>query len=284
MLETVSTTKIFNGTQGVYAHESELCQCTMRFAVFVPPQASENHRRLPVVYWLSGLTCTEENFITKAGAQRLASELGLILVAPDTSPRGPDVPDDPEGGYDLGLGAGFYVNATQVPWAVHYQMADYITQELRALIEANFPVDPEAAGICGHSMGGHGALTLYLKNQNLYRSCSAFAPIVAPSQVPWGRKALNAYLGPHEESWRTADAVHLLTDHGPSDQPILIDQGTEDIFLDDQLKPHLFASAAQEVGQPVTLRMRDGYDHSYNFIATFIDDHMRWHHQHLIKE
>lgn len=284
MLETISTTKFFEGTQGVYTHESAVCQCTMQFAVFVPPQARDKAVRLPVLFWLSGLTCTEENFITKAGAQKIAAELGLVIVAPDTSPRGPGVPDDPDGAYDLGLGAGFYVNATRAPWHMHYQMEDYITRELMGVIKGQFPVDMNAIGIFGHSMGGHGALTLYLKHRSLYRSCTAFAPIVAPSSVPWGKKALTAYLGPDESAWRNADAVALLTDRGPTQTSILIDQGTEDPFLEDQLKPQLFAQAAQNTGQSVRLRMQPGYDHSYNFIATFMEDHLRWHHQQLTQD
>lgn len=264
--------KSFGGTQGVYAHASETLSCEMKFAVYTPP----GNGPFPVLYWLSGLTCTEENFITKAGAQRVAAELGLIIVAPDTSPRGEGVPDDPEKAYDFGLGAGFYVDATEAPWSAHYKMYSYITRELPALIEKEFPVDPSRAGIFGHSMGGHGAMTIHLKNPDKFKTCSAFSPIVAPSQVPWGKKALSNYLGSDEAKWSDYDATQLVAAR-PSDAEILIDQGTADNFLAEQLKPEIFASAAQAVGQKLTLRMQDGYDHSYYFIATFIEDHLRWH-------
>ena len=244
--------------------------------MYLPPQA-EKEGKLPVLYWLSGMTCTEENFTSKAGAQRVAAELGLIIVAPDTSPRGEGVPDDPGGAYDFGLGAGFYVNATQAPFATHYNMYDYIVEELPALIEKEFPVDSERAGIFGHSMGGHGALTIHLKNQTKFKSCSAFAPIVAPSQVPWGQKALGNYLGEDKRAWDAYDATRLLLDHGASDAHILIDQGTADDFLTEQLKPEIFEATAKETDQALTLRMQEGYDHSYYFIASFIEDHLRWH-------
>jgi S-formylglutathione hydrolase len=244
----------------------------MKFAVYTPSGKGP----FPVLYWLSGLTCTEENFITKAGAQRVASELGVCLVAPDTSPRGEDVPDDPDKAYDFGLGAGFYVDATQAPWSTHYKMYSYLTRELPALIEKEFPVDAARAGISGHSMGGHGAMTIHLKNPDRFKTCSAFSPIVAPSQVPWGEKALSNYLGPDESKWADYDATKLVAARA-SKAEILIDQGTADNFLAEQLKPELFLEAAQKAGQKVTLRMQDGYDHSYYFIATFIEDHLRWH-------
>lgn len=279
-MKQISSTKSFGGMQNVYAHHSDACQCEMKFAVYLPPKAKEQAgkgAKLPVLYWLSGLTCTEENFISKAGAQRAAAELGLIIVAPDTSPRGEGVPDDPDGAYDFGLGAGFYVNATQEPFAKHYNMYDYIRRELPALIEKEFPVDASRAGIFGHSMGGHGALTIHLKNQQEFKSCSAFAPIVAPSQVPWGQKALGNYLGDDKRSWAAYDATQLLLDHGSSDAHILIDQGTADNFLKEQLRPEIFQAAAEKTGQALSLRMQKGYDHSYFFIASFIEDHLRWH-------
>ncbi len=271
-----SSNKSFGGTQGVYSHASETLSCDMKFAVYMPAGKGP----FPVLYWLSGLTCTEENFITKAGAQRVAADLGLVIVAPDTSPRGEGVPDDPEGAYDFGLGAGFYLNATEEPWAKHYRMYDYITQELPALIEKEFPVDAARSGILGHSMGGHGAITIHLKNQDKFKTCSAFSPIVAPSQVPWGKKAFSNYLGSDETAWAAYDATALVAKH-QSKTDILIDQGTADNFLAEQLKPEIFANAASEAGQAYTLRMQEGYDHSYYFIATFIEDHLRWHAERL---
>jgi S-formylglutathione hydrolase len=259
------------GWQDVYEHTSRTLGCTMRFAVYLPPQAEKE--TLPVLYWLSGLTCTEQNFITKAGAQRHGAEHGVILVAPDTSPRGDDVADAE--GYDLGKGAGFYVNATQAPWAAHYRMYDYIVDELPALIEANFPVS-DARAISGHSMGGHGALTIALKNPGRYRSVSAFSPIVAPSQVPWGEKALGAYLGEDREAWKQYDAVELIA-QATERLPLLIDQGDADEFLQTQLKPALLQAAADAAGHPLTLRLQPGYDHSYYFIASFIGEHIAHH-------
>ncbi len=246
----------------------------MRFAAYLPEPAPA--QPLAAVIWLSGLTCTEQNFITKAGAQRLAAELGLVLIAPDTSPRGDAVADDPDGRYDLGLGAGFYVDATESPWAPHYRMYSYVTDELHGLITAALPIDPERIGICGHSMGGHGALTLHLRNPGRYRSVSAFAPIVAPSVVPWGRRAFSAYLGDDESAWLAHDATALVAAQ-PSTAPILIDQGAADEFLESELQPQRFAAAAEAAGQPFTLRMQPGYTHSYYFIASFIDDHLRHH-------
>lgn len=276
-MKQLSSTKTFGGMQGVYSHASGVLSCEMKFAVYKP----EGKGPFPVLYWLSGLTCTEENFITKAGAQRVASELGLMIVAPDTSPRGEGVPDDPEGAYDFGLGAGFYLNATQEPWAKHYRMYDYITRELpELLVDAEFPVDGTRAGIFGHSMGGHGAISIHLKNPNKFRTCSAFSPIVAPSKVPWGKKAFSNYLGPDETAWFDYDSTALVSKN-PSKTEILIDQGTSDNFLAEQLKPEIFANAASAAGQAFVLRMQEGYDHSYYFIASFIEDHLRWHAERL---
>ena len=270
-LQRIEHRACFGGWQDVYEHASRTLGCTMRFAVYLPPQAGT--QRLPVLYWLSGLTCTEQNFITKAGAQRYAAEHGVILVAPDTSPRGDDVAD--ADGYDLGKGAGFYVNATQAPWAAHYRMYDYLVEELPALVEANFPVN-DARAISGHSMGGHGALMIALKNPGRYRSVSAFSPIVAPSQVPWGEKALGAYLGEDRETWKAYDTVALIAG-APERLPLLVDQGDADEFLQTQLKPELLQAAADAAGHPLTLRLQPGYDHSYYFIASFIGEHIAHH-------
>lgn len=273
-MKTISQQKCFGGIQGVYEHQSEQCQCSMRFSVFVPPQA-ESGGAVPVLTFLAGLTCTEENFTVKAGAQRVAAELGLMIVAPDTSPRGPDVPDA-EGEYDMGKGAGFYLDATREPWSRHYRMGSYIARELPDVIAANFPADPARRAIFGHSMGGHGALTIHLKNPELYRSVSAFSPIVAPSQVPWGKKAFTNYLGEDTAAWAAYDATKLV-EKAPSTAHILIDQGDKDQFLAEQLRPELFAKACDGAGQRLTLRMQPGYDHSYFFIASFMEDHLRWH-------
>ena len=261
----------FGGWQDVYEHASDTLGCTMRFAVYLPPQAET--AKLPVLYWLSGLTCNEQNFITKAGAQRYAAEHGVILVAPDTSPRGDDVPDAE--GYDLGKGAGFYVDATQQPWATHYRMYDYVVHELPALVEAELPANG-ARAISGHSMGGHGALVIALKNPGRYRSVSAFSPIVAPSQVPWGEKAFGAYLGDDRAAWQAYDATALVA---TADErlPLLVDQGDADEFLDGQLKPQLLQAACDAAGHPLTLRMQPGFDHSYYFIASFIGEHIAHH-------
>ena len=272
-LETIAENRCFDGTQGVYSHASELCGGAMRFALFRPPQAEAGP--VPVVWWLSGLTCTEENFTVKAGAQRVAAELGLMVVAPDTSPRGLGLPGEDDA-YDFGSGAGFYLDATQEPWARNYRMASYITKELPAVVAANFPADMAAQGICGHSMGGHGALTLHLKNPQTYRSASAFSPIGAPMRCPWGEKALSGYLGPDREAWRAYDASELVRTR-PSRAKILIDQGATDPFLEEQLKPDLLIEACEAAGQPFELRMQPGYDHSYFFIASFIEDHLRHH-------
>ncbi len=274
-LELHSSNKCFGGWNRQYHHQSEVLGCTMRFAIFLPPKAE--HEKVPVVYWLSGLTCTDENFMHKAGAQRIAAELGVAIVAPDTSPRGDDVPDDPEGSYDFGLGAGFYVNATQAPWKTHYRMYDYVVHELPELIEREFPVNDQRA-ISGHSMGGHGALVVGLRNADRYSSISAFSPISNPINCPWGKKALGRYLGDDEATWREYDASELLKAHGCK-LPLLVDQGEADNFLDEQLKPETLESAAEEAGAPLTLRMQPGYDHSYFFIASFIEDHLRFHAQ-----
>ncbi|WP_448670837.1 S-formylglutathione hydrolase [Pseudoxanthomonas mexicana] len=261
----------FGGWQDVYRHRSEVLGCDMTVGVYLPPQVEQGP--CPVLYWLSGLTCTEQNFITKAGAQRYAAEHGIILVAPDTSPRGEDVADAE--GYDLGKGAGFYVNATQAPWASHYRMYDYIVDELPAWVEAD-PMASDRRAISGHSMGGHGALTIALKNPGRYRSVSAFSPIVAPTQVPWGQKAFAAYLGDDREAWKAWDTVELVR-QAREQLPLLVDQGDADEFLQGQLKPELLQAAAAEAGHPLTLRMRPGYDHSYYFIASFIGDHIAHH-------
>jgi S-formylglutathione hydrolase len=261
----------FGGWQDVWQHESTALGCTMRFGVYLPPQAAD--ARCPVLYWLSGLTCTEQNFITKAGAQRYAAEHGIILVAPDTSPRGAGVPD--ADGYDLGLGAGFYVNATQAPWSTHYRMHDYVAAELPSLVEANFPAG-DARAISGHSMGGHGALVIALRHPGRYRSVSAFSPIVAPSQAPWGRKAFAAYLGDEVEAWRAYDACELV---GAARErlPLRVDQGGADEFLAEQLRPDLLRAACERTGHPLDLRVHPGYDHSYYFIASFIGEHIAHH-------
>jgi S-formylglutathione hydrolase len=261
----------FGGDQQVWQHRSETLDCDMRFAIYLPPQAQRGS--VPVLYWLSGLTCTEQNFISKAGAQRYAAEHGIAIVCPDTSPRGDDVAD--ADGYDIGKGAGFYVNATQAPWATHYRMYDYVVDELPGLIEAHFPVTA-ARAISGHSMGGHGALVTALRNPGRYRSVSAFAPIVAPSQVPWGEKALGAYLGQYQEAWKAYDATALIA-AATERLPLLIDQGSADEFLATQLRPELLEAACNTHGHPLTLRMQSGFDHSYYFIASFIREHIAHH-------
>lgn len=261
----------FGGTQEVWTHRSTVLDCDMRFAVYLPEQAKT--QRLPVLYWLSGLTCNEQNFITKTGAQRYAAEHGVILVAPDTSPRGDDVADAE--GYDLGKGAGFYLNATQSPWSSHYRMHDYVADELPALIEAHFPANG-ARAVSGHSMGGHGALVVALRNPGRYRSVSAFSPIVAPARVPWGEKAFTAYLGKDREAWKAWDASELIATAAER-LPLLIDQGEADEFLESQLKPQWLREACERTGHPLRLRMRPGYDHSYYFIASFIGEHVAHH-------
>lgn len=277
-MERVSANRMFGGSQEVWTHRSKACDCDMTFGIFLPPQVETG--KMPVLYWLSGLTCTHENFTTKAGAQRVAAELGIALVMPDTSPRGVNLPGE-EDSYDFGSGAGFYLNATHAPWDKHYNMYDYVVDELPALVNVNFTVDPGRVSIAGHSMGGHGALTIALKNRDRYRSVSAFSPIVAPLQCPWGKKALFGYVDGGEEAWREYDATELVQrQQFPGE--ILIDQGTADDFLEEQLKPELFAKACAESGQELQLRMQDGYDHSYYFIASFIEDHLRFHARELL--
>ncbi len=262
----------FGGRQEVWKHTSATLGCDMKFGIYLPPAAVAGER-CPVLYWLSGLTCNEQNFITKAGAQEHAARHGFILVAPDTSPRGPGVPNDE--GYDLGEGAGFYLNATQAPWAQHYRMQDYVAQELPALIEQHFPANDQR-GIFGHSMGGHGALVTALRHPGRYRSVSAFAPVVAPSQVPWGQKAFTAYLGKDREAWKAWDAVELIAT-AQERLPLLVDQGESDEFLAKQLRPELLQQACDAAGHPLTLRRHAGYDHSYYFIASFMADHFAHH-------
>jgi S-formylglutathione hydrolase len=261
----------FGGVQEVFGHDSAVLACRMSFAIYLPPL--ERGARPPVLYWLSGLTCTEQNFITKAGAQRYAAEHGIALVAADTSPRGPDVPDAE--GYDVGLGAGFYVNANQAPWAAHYRMYDYVTEELPALVESCFPVS-RARSISGHSMGGHGALLCALKRPDRYRSVSAFAPIAAPTRVPWGQKALARYLGDDRRTWSEWDSCELIRS-GARATELLVDQGKADEFLSSQLRPDLLESACRDAKHPLRLRERDGYDHSYYFVASFIGEHIAFH-------
>ncbi|WP_313932147.1 S-formylglutathione hydrolase [Pseudidiomarina fusca] len=279
MINKVNEVKSFGGRQLRFEHQSKVLNCAMQFSVFLPPQAE--HQAVPALYWLSGLTCTDENFSSKAGAQRVAAELGIALIIPDTSPRGDEVPDDPDGAYDFGKGAGFYVNATQAPWQQHYQMYDYIVDELPALLEQHLPLTSQRS-ISGHSMGGHGALVIALRNPERYQSVSAFAPISHPSQCPWGKKALRGYLGEDAQSWAEYDAVQLLQQykHCP---PLLVDQGSADNFLAEQLLPETLAQALQLLPKDAVaeLRYQAGYDHSYYFIASFIADHLRFHGQYL---
>ena len=269
----ISEHRCFGGVQGYYAHDSHACNTQMRFSVFQPPQATQ--RKLPVLVYLAGLTCTEETFAIKAGAQRVASELGLMLVAPDTSPRGLNLPGETDD-WDFGAGAGFYVDATQAPWAAHYRMYSYVTAELPQVIAAHFAADSDRQSIFGHSMGGHGALVCALRNPQRYRSVSAFAPIAAPMQCPWGEKAFGGYLGSDRTAWAEYDASELVR-RQPFGGEILVDQGTADKFLAEQLKPELFRAACDASGQKLTLRMQEGYDHGYFFIATFVEDHLRFH-------
>lgn len=266
----------YNGRQEVWSHASETLTCEMKFGVYLPEPAIRGDR-CPVLYWLSGLSCTEQNFITKAGAQQHASRYGVIVVAPDTSPRGDDVADDSS--YDLGQGASFYVNATQHPWAAHYQMQDYVAKELPTLVEQNFPTTQER-GIFGHSMGGYGAIVTALRNPGRYRSVSAFAPIAAPTEVPWGRGAFTAYLAADREAWKAWDPIELIAT-ARERLPLLVDQGEADEFLATQLKPHLLERACQSVGYPLTLRMHQSYDHSYYFIASLLATHFDHHAQAL---
>lgn len=275
-LETLATNRSHGGTQGVYTHASSATGTPMTFAVFVPDHAPG--ARLPVLWYLSGLTCTHANVMEKGEYRAACADHGVIFVAPDTSPRGEDVPDDE--GYDFGKGAGFYLDATQAPWAQHYRMRSYIEDELPALLAENFPVDMARQAITGHSMGGHGALTIGLRNPARFRSISAFSPIVAPSEVPWGVKALGGYLGPDPAAWRAYDAVALIED-GARHPHILVDQGTADQFLIEQLQTHRFAQACAAAGIAAEIRLREGYDHSYFFISTFMADHVAWHAERL---
>jgi len=277
-VETVSENRAFGGVQGVYRHASASTGTDMVFSVFVPPH--EAGAKLPVVWYLSGLTCTHANVTEKGEFRAICAELGLIFVAPDTSPRGEGVADDPDGAYDFGLGAGFYVDATEAPFAAHYKMWSYVTEELPALIAAEFPADMGRQSIMGHSMGGHGALTIGLTLADRFKAVSAFAPIVAPSQVPWGQKALSGYLGDDKAAWRKHDAVALIED-GARVDALLVDQGGADGFLDKELRPDLLRTACDAAGIDLTLTVRDGYDHSYYFISTFMADHLRWHGERL---
>ncbi len=276
-LQYMSQNKVAAGWHKQYQHDAKTVNCTMKFAIFLPPNASESNR-VPVLYWLSGLTCDDQNFMQKAGAFKKAAELGIAIVCADTSPRGEGVADDENGDYDLGLGAGFYVNATQAPWNTHYQMYDCITQELPTLIESHFPVTAKKS-ISGHSMGGHGALVIGLKHQDAYHSISAFSPICNPINSPWGKKAFASYLGDKQIDWRAYDACELIKEG--CRLPILVDQGEADQFLEEQLKPELLIKAANVNNADLLLRMQAGYDHSYFFISSFIDDHLDFHAQHL---
>ena len=272
-IEPVAQVKTFDGWQQTIEHESQACGCPMRFAIYLPPQAE--HHEVPVLYWLSGLTCTEDNFMTKAGAQRYAAECGIALVAPDTSPRGLGLPGEDDS-YDFGTGAGFYVNATKEPWSKHYHMYDYVVHELPAFVEANFPVIAGKRSISGHSMGGHGALVAALNEKGRYASVSAFSPIVAPTQVPWGEKAFSGYLGEDRQAWKAYDACELVA-QGGNDIPLLVDQGLDDVFLTEQLQPERLEEACNAQNHSLTLRRHEGYDHSYYFIATFMGDHVYYH-------
>lgn len=280
-LTNISTNKVFDGWHKQYTHHSQALNCDMRFAIFLPPQAAT--QAVPVLYWLSGLTCTDENFMQKAGAFRVAAQLGIAIVAPDTSPRGEDVMDDPDGAYDFGLGAGFYVNATQAPWNRHYQMYDYVLSELPQLIATNFPVTDKSS-ISGHSMGGHGALMLALKNPHQYVSASAFSPISHPSNCPWGKKAFTGYLGDDKSQWLAFDSSELMK-KATEFVPMLVDQGLNDNFYQaGQLKPESLIDAAKINHYPIQVRMHEGYDHSYYFIASFIEEHLRFHGQYLLSD
>ena len=277
-IEKVSAWKCFEGSQEIHSHQSSETGTKMRFGLFLPPQAKQG--KVPLLVWLSGLTCTEENFITKAGAQRVASELGLAILAPDTSPRGLGYAGEDDA-YDFGSGAGFYVDATQAPWKKGYRMYSYLLEELLPLVAANFPVRDDKVGISGHSMGGHGALTLTLRHPELFKAVSAFAPICSPTQCAWGQKAFAAYLGPDETAWREHDAALLIAAGRARVSEILVDQGTADNFLAEQLKPELLAAACETAGVALTLRMQEGYDHSYFFISSFVADHVAWHAERL---
>tara|TARA_R110002153_G_scaffold2340_3_gene11438 strand:- start:588 stop:1427 length:840 start_codon:yes stop_codon:yes gene_type:complete len=277
-IENLSANKCFGGWHKQYSHQSLTLNCSMRFAIYLPPQVSSGEK-VPVLYWLSGLTCTDENFMQKAAAQRIAAEMGIAIVAPDTSPRGENVADDE--GYDLGQGAGFYVNASQAPWDRHYKMYDYVVNELPALIEATFPVSDRRA-ISGHSMGGHGALTIAMLNPQRYTSMSAFSPICNPIAAPWGKKAFTAYLGKDKATWKKHDASELMR-QATQFVPAKVDQGGADDFLVEQLKPEVLEAAAKVSGYPLELAIHEGYDHSYYFISSFIEEHLRFHATHLYK-
>lgn len=277
-LSEVSKSIVFNGTHSQYTHYSHANNCTMRFAIYLPPNASSK-KRVPVIYWLSGLTCTDENFMQKAGALKTAAQLGVAIVAPDTSPRGEEIPDDPQQSYDFGLGAGFYLNATKAPYNRHYNMYDYIIKELVPLVEIHFPVTNKKS-ISGHSMGGHGALTIGMKNPDMFESISAFSPICNPMDCEWGIKAFSQYLGDDKSSWFEYDASELIK-IASTHKPILIDQGASDDFLDKQLKPENLAKNALKAGYKIQLNMHTGYDHSYYFISSFIDEHLAFHAQFL---
>jgi S-formylglutathione hydrolase len=277
-MDQIGANRCFGGQQLRFSHSSEVLGCDMTFSLYLPPQSASG--TVPVLYWLSGLTCTDENFVTKAGAQRYAAEHGVAIVAPDTSPRGEGVPDDPEGAYDFGLGAGFYVNATEAPWKDHYQMYDYVACELPSLVNRDFPVDDSRVGIFGHSMGGHGALTIALKNPGRFRSVSAFSPISSPVNCPWGRKALGNYLGNDQKAWLEYDTTALVAT-AEERLPVLVDQGDADDFLEEQLHTHLLQEACELADYPMTIRMQPEYDHSYFFIASFIGEHIAFHAGHL---
>lgn len=278
-MKTISTEKSFGGTQGVYSHTSNACGCDMTFALFVPPQASE--RKVPVIWYLSGLTCTHANVMEKGEYRRLAAELGVIVVCPDTSPRGENIPDEPDN-WQFGKGAGFYVDATQPPFSTNYRMYSYVVHELPELVAAEFPADMTRQGIFGHSMGGHGAITIALRNAERFRSCSAFAPICHPSVAGWSRPAFEKYLGSDQAAWRSYDACALIED-GRRFPEFFVDQGGADAFLADGLRPTELQEACRASGIKLTLRMQEGYGHSYFFISTFIEDHLRWHAQRLAK-
>ncbi|MDO6568199.1 S-formylglutathione hydrolase [Alteromonas sp. 1_MG-2023] len=277
-MQLISENRAFGGRHLRYSHDAKSTDCSMTFAIFLPPFASAE-KPVPVLYWLSGLTCNDQNFMQKAGAMKLAAELGMAIVAPDTSPRGEGVPDDDNGAYDFGLGAGFYVNATQAPWKQNYQMYSYVTEELPSVIEQNFPVTKERA-ISGHSMGGHGALVVGLRNPNRYVSVSAFSPVANPSDCPWGQKALSQYLGDDQSTWDEYDAAKIIASKNHA-IPLLVEQGNSDEFLAEQLKPLALVQAAQQSDTQLTLNMHEGYDHSYFFIASFIEDHLEFHAGHL---